>query len=53
MYKGPDNSGFVIKLVKERGILSSTNIQVSKSREMTILYSGVKEEGLSSSAIVI
>ena len=52
MYKGPDNSGFVIKLVKEQGILPSTNIHASKSQESTILYCGVKEEAWSSPAIV-
>ena len=45
---GPDNSGVVIKLVKEHGILPSTDIQASKSNESTILYFGVQEKALSS-----
>ena len=52
MYMGPDNSGSVKKLVKEQGILLHTDIQASKCRESTILYSGVEEEGWSSPAIV-
>jgi hypothetical protein len=40
IYKGPDNSGVVIKLVKEQGtpVASFDVIQYSKSRESTILY---------------
>ena len=37
-YKVPDNFGVVIKLAKERGILPSMVIQLSKSQESTILY---------------
>ena len=41
MYKGPDNTGVVIKSVKKDGILPSTNtIQVSNPQESTILYCG-------------
>ena len=33
MYEGPENSGVVIKFVKEQGILSFTDIQASKSQD--------------------
>ena len=42
IYRGPDNSGFVMKLVKEQGILPSADIQTSKSQESTILYCEVQ-----------
>ena len=47
IYKGPDNSWVVIKLVvKEQRILSSTDIQAGKSQESTALYCEVQEEVL-------
>ena len=44
MYKEPDNSGVVIKLVKEQKILPSTDNQASKYHESTILHCGLQEK---------
>ena len=41
MYKGPDDSEVVIKLVKEQEIPSFPDSQASNSQDSTILYSRV------------
>ena len=47
MYEGPENSGVVIKFVKEQGILVSfADIQASKCQDSTILYWGDRKGAL-------
>ena len=50
MYKGPDNSGIVIKLVKEQRIPSALGNQASKSHESTTVYCGFQGKELTKSS---